>query len=284
LQTFPRRGSVIHVRFFDEQSRRPIGDFVIPNPNPGPHPTWTPETLPIARADRPPSVSLISLQSGIRGRKPVQPTSPGDPDYNRASFQIQENGKYTRDWEPVALTFSDATGNQADNLISRVRRNRDETSLDFENRLCPEESAWKLRFEFSRTARAHLAPNEYFDVRDVPVPAPNKKTGASREATVQGVRIRFDGVTGRDRHWFRPRVHATLLTPLGDHRLTVLATDQKGRTFAAYDSMNDGLSPRKRTEYGLYLNLPPDAKTLHLRIGVHRSRFFEFTARATPAS
>ncbi|HTE17605.1 MAG TPA: hypothetical protein VK689_04395 [Armatimonadota bacterium] len=283
LGAFPRRGRVIHVRFYDGQTRRPLSDFVIPNPDPGPHPTWTAEPLPAARADGPLSVSLTSLQSGIGWRDPDQPASPGDLGRARASFRIREHGEPTRDWEPVAVTLSDATGNRAENIDSRVRRKPEETSLDFDSSLSPDESAWKLRFEFSRTARAHLEPDEFVDVRNVPVPAPNQKTGTAREVTVQGVRLRFDGVTGRTPYWFRPRVHVTLLTPLGDRRLTVLVTDQKGRTFAAYDTLNDGLSPRKRTDYALYVNLPADAKILHLRIGVHRSRFFEFTARATPA-
>jgi hypothetical protein len=77
-------------------------------------------------------------------------------------------------------------------------------------------------------------------------------------------------------------VHVKLLDQLLDRRLTVLATDQMGRTFAAYDTLNDGLSPSKRQDYDLYLNLPPDARTLRLRIGIHRSRYFEFSVRPTP--
>jgi hypothetical protein len=77
-------------------------------------------------------------------------------------------------------------------------------------------------------------------------------------------------------YWYRPRVHFSLLDPLEGKRLTVVATRQKGRTFAAYDTLNDGLSPRLRQDYALYLNLPADARSLDLSIAVHRSRFVEF--------
>src|SRR5207245_1338800 len=49
LEAFPRRGKTVRVRFYDSAGYRPLAEFVAPNPDPGPHPTWTPEPFPITK-------------------------------------------------------------------------------------------------------------------------------------------------------------------------------------------------------------------------------------------
>src|SRR5439155_3467938 len=158
-------------------------EFIVPNPTPGPHPTWHGVKLPSTKRDGELSVSLTRLTVGsIRpGWLPV--TLRGVP-WTNASFRISEKGKPTGDWAPVGMTISDATGNILVPPGMWHQQGEGRARFSFYGRRLPEEQAWKLRVEFARTA--HFAPADLWTVRGLAVRGGRVTAATSRH----GVRLR----------------------------------------------------------------------------------------------
>src|SRR4029450_2874193 len=109
LPVFPRRGRKVILRLYDERRGGKIAEFSAPNPTPGPHPTWTPESFPITRREDDLAFSLTKL---ILNESYDEKAAPNYGLHYRAFFLIPRRDQSTREWAPVSVIISDATGNR----------------------------------------------------------------------------------------------------------------------------------------------------------------------------
>src|SRR5207249_9754854 len=92
------------------RQRSPVAEFVVPNPAPGPYPSWTPSPLPAARSMGPLVITLTELATGQEAPRRL-PLLDRERSWTHAAFRVVENGRPTDRWAPVGLTLADATGN-----------------------------------------------------------------------------------------------------------------------------------------------------------------------------
>jgi hypothetical protein len=288
LQPFPRRRRAFKLRF-DDVNGRPLAEFTVPNPAPGPHPRWTPSPLPITKRDGDLSVTLTRL---VRGEEAwMNPT-----------FLFRQNGKLTSEWETGEVTFSDATGNSAERWRCT---------------LCPYEPAWKLQTKLFRTARARFAPNELWTVRGVPVPKPGTASRLSGTGTLGGTTLDLlaiaaagtvsysngvptaqaspgpgqlagtrggsmssssttvNGVTREQLTVTMGLPHVAVAVPgiTADHRLTLRAVDDRGRQIISESGQGSF------NKLFLSLDIPPGSKSLDLTFAIHTCRRVEFVVK-----
>jgi hypothetical protein len=130
---FPRRGRKLTLRLMDGE--KPMAEFKIPNPCPGPHPVWKPQPMPVVVTNGPLELSLVNFDVA-RQR-------------TRCAFRVRERGQDTTAYLPVEFEISDATGNHWRPKVARPAEvtNGLITATLF-GALWPEEEAWKLRVEF----------------------------------------------------------------------------------------------------------------------------------------
>ena len=104
---FPRRGKEVHLRLLEDQTI--IAEFKIPNPAPGPYPTWTPSPLPTTSSKDGLEVTLAKFAAYQTSPE----ISAKHERYPRTEcvFTLRESGRATVDWTPVVTEVSDATGN-----------------------------------------------------------------------------------------------------------------------------------------------------------------------------
>ncbi|HTV75927.1 MAG TPA: hypothetical protein VMD57_02930, partial [Candidatus Baltobacteraceae bacterium] len=269
------------------------GQFVISNPARGPFPKWTPEALPDTQSDGDLDVTLTRLNYGasffnrgigVRGNDPM----------NKAVFAVfhtEQNGVVVTNWQPVQIETSDATGNKIqNNSWSNGRDENGDATMTYQWGLWPDEPAWKLRVEMSRTSGFN--DDELWSVSDVPVQPGrwqdlwnyggrnNRDTNSAfAETTLNGVHLEiFPAIQITDQNFGNGqkqggvRVTADPDLPEG-FRLTIKATDQQGHELQSWGPNGGG---------GNYVVQFPDirnAKTLNFTIALHKSRFVEFTVK-----
>ncbi len=138
VHAFPRRGRELRLELMEDDEK--LGQFRIPNPCPGPHPTWKAALVPITITNAPLEITLERFTSdGIRLR-------------TQCAFTVREHGRETTAWLPMRFEISDATGNHWYPAVSSPLK--DEKARLVKGRLLgalwAEEDAWKLRVEFRR--------------------------------------------------------------------------------------------------------------------------------------
>ncbi|HEX4341896.1 MAG TPA: hypothetical protein VH255_00805, partial [Verrucomicrobiae bacterium] len=172
LDAFPRRDSKFLMRFQTWGSRGQTinkGQFVISNPVRGPFPTWTPTALPATESDGDLDVTLTHLTFGVKGFNNGNGSQKG-PESKAvlAAFTMMQNGSPATNWAPVRIETSDATGNHNQNQSSSNQQGEDgEQTMTYQWGLWPNESAWKLRVEMSRSSS--FSDDEVWTVTDIPV-------------------------------------------------------------------------------------------------------------------
>jgi hypothetical protein len=285
LKTFPRRGRTVGVGLYDATGRQWIVRFDVPNPTPGPYPVWKGELLPVIRH----SGRLTCLLTGF-ARKELN-----DGPRWGATVQVTEDGKRTRDWEPVTLTVSDATGNS---LYAIVSGYRDQGKAWFRP-LCTHEAAWKLRVEFAPTFPVHRAPNFLWIVRNIRVPKPREYAESKAQATRQGIRLELEGVGGvGEKSWsfwvLRDTVSRKL--PWAWVSMPSLKESVRLTLVRVTDARRGDRAPREYSPSNLFgfrsdicrpdtancalnVRIPPGAKRIDLTFAVHRTRAVEFLVK-----
>ena len=171
MQTFPlvpRHGKTIGLRFLsdpkDGKGVTVIAEFRIPNPNPGPFPTWTPEPLPDVQRAGSVIATLTGFATGLSRAHPEQAARDNEPTITRLGLQLEEPGQTNCLWKPHGIEVSDATGNlwmPYSPASSAAGHAGDAYIMTFPHTLWPGEPAWKLRIELSRTNS--FAPEELSD-------------------------------------------------------------------------------------------------------------------------
>jgi hypothetical protein len=292
LDAFPRRQGKFYLRVL-EWSRQNVrqtvkNGFVISNPARGHFPAWLPDPLPNTQEDDDLSVTLNRLEFGAKTPYTRNPNAPNDP-MNKgvlAAFQIQQNGKTATNWQPAQVETSDATGNHIMGWCDSHWENDEEVTL-YQYGLWPDEPAWKLRFEFSRTSGFHA--DELWTVSNVPLESGHmqdfwnygraRTNSAFAETTLNGIRLKlFPARKFTEQPNMRGSIEGGLNVqtdlPLDGMRLTLVkATDDQGHEIKTMIWGWGG------NDYRFGLQELGSARSLNLTLALHRSRFVEFTAK-----
>jgi hypothetical protein len=292
LDAFPRRQGKFYLRIqeWNQQTGRQTvkNGFVISNPARGHFPAWLPEPLPNTQEDGDLSVTLNRLEFGAKTPYTRNPKAQNDP-MNKgvlAAFQIQQNGKTATNWQPAQVETSDVTGNHIQGWCNSHWTNDEEVTL-YQFGLWPDEPAWKLRFEFSRTSGFHA--DELWTVQNVPLEpgrmqdlwsyGRDRTNSAFAETTLNGIHLKlFPAKQLTDQRNMRGSIEGGLAVqtdlPLDGMRMTLVeVTDEQGHKIMP---MNWG---RGGNDYLFGLQKLGNAKSLNLTLALHRSRFVEFTAK-----
>ena len=295
LDAFPRRQGKFYLRVLEwnpQNGRQTIKNgFVISNPARGHFPAWFPDPLPNTQVDDDLSVTLTRLEFGAKSPFTRNPNAKNDP-MNKgvlAAFHIQQNGTTATNWQPARGETSDATGNHVTGWCNSHWEDDEEVTL-YQYGLWPDEPAWKLRFEFSRTSGFHA--DELWTVQYVPLEPGcqqdlwnfvrrDQTNSAFAETTLNGFHLKlFPAIKFTDQPNMRGAIEGGLVVqtdlPLDEMRLTLVnATDDQGHEIK---SMNWGWSDN---DYRFGLRELGSARSLNLTLALHRSRFVEFTAKPT---
>jgi hypothetical protein len=267
-EVFPRRGRRLKLRFSEEGASEPAAGLSILNPLFDDYPIWEPEPLPALRRRGPVSVTLLEM----RPRVVREGAGPSDVTYRDLVLDVRENGKPSPNWQPVGLEIEDATGNQVRHDTPAIA-DGDRWRFPYKSLLSERESAWKLKVEVARRARAPFPAGHQVTLGPFPAPRRGVVVPLGLDVTIAGERVRLVSLHDGDRQWRKPRLELERLSAWEGKRLTVLARDERGRDYAGYDWMGgQAVAPWEH----LQLNLAPEARRLWLTVAIQEGEFFEF--------
>jgi hypothetical protein len=265
LEVFPRRTRLFRLQVYGRDVQKPVAEFAVANPTPGPHPTWAPEPLPLRKRQGGLEVTLTALTTGLtlQDLRRGQPAVALDDRYvapnpamqrqswSRASFSLRDKGVATDRWQIAAVTVSDAAGNTlaytrndthrrvpGTTVVStlmgqeclRSRTDRTGRAWAAFPGLCTREAAWKLRATFARLPppEERLPPDLRWTVSGVAVPRPwTARTADGHPITGQGGAWKLQGVLGKGAFGTDPP-----LLKGANVRLIVTSTIGRGLTLA----------------------------------------------------
>jgi hypothetical protein len=289
LSAFPRRSATVGLRYFLSSGRNKpwsqVAEFSIPNPAPGKYPNWSPEPTPATKTDGGLTVTLQSLTSGLSKIDPTRPVATNEVAVTEAVLHVTQTGRTNHSWRPKEVQTSDATGNKWKPLPYQVKTTHtdDSDTFTFDGALWPGESAWKLRFEFSRDDE--YDPDEICAFSGIIVPGASQVIMLGDSTNVAGSELRLVAISGETAEqpgnlkWSTARKHTNLsirVEPLpSDRRLTLVRiTDETGRE-ATIRRQPDYRSPEQVYAF----KVPEGAKQLTATFALHKSCFVEFLAR-----
>lgn len=270
------------------------GQFVIANPTRGPFPKWTPDPLPSTQSDGDLNVTLTRLIYGVQGFQRGTGVSAKDPMSKAvlAAFRTEQNGVVMTNWQPYRIAMSDATGNQIQNTSWSNRRDKDEAVMVFQWGLWPDEPAWKLNVEMTRTSG--FKDDETWTVQNLPVKAGSQQdlynyarngptNAAFAETTLNGVHLQiFPAVQFTDQNLGNGQKMGGIRLQVDPEPETMQMrmgvgslTDEQGRNIQSWGPNGGGGSE------SIQIMDLRNAKTLNVTIAIHKSRFVEFTVKPT---
>ena len=308
LDAFPRRDRKMILRVAEWDNRGGMdmakGEFVVANPGPRSFPNWQSEAMPDTQSDGDLSVTLTKCTLGANGIRfgniKLPPKDPAQKSVSLA-FHAEQGGVDASNWEAVAIETSDATGNHTGmNNWSTSRDGNGNPTMTYQWGLWPEEKAWKLRVEMSRTSG--FSNDEVWAVSNVPLkkgdwnelwnynnnfPGGNRRASTNApvaETTLQGVHLKIypavqmDQGSGMGQTMGGFHIMASPDLPEGFRMSLVNATDENGHKLETF-----GFGPNGNGSGNYVFQLPDvrKAKSLNLTIAVHQSRFVEFTVKPT---
>jgi hypothetical protein len=303
LDAFPRRDRKMILRVADWGNGSGMhiakGEFVVSNPGPRSFPDWQPDPLPDTQSDGDLDVTLTKCAWVAQGFMFGNVTAPPGDSMRKAvavTFHFEQNGNIATNWQPVAIVTSDATGNHSSlNGWSSSHDDKGDPTMTYQWGLWPEEKAWKLRVEMSRSSGFNN--NEEWAVSNIPLKKGNwndlwnynmgrnhPTDSPVAETTLQGVHLKIFPAIETDQNFGMGQksggVHVTVKPdlPEGFRMSLVDLTDENGHKLPPTWGPNGSGN-------GNYIFQLPDirnAKSLNLTIVVHQSRFVEFTVKPTP--
>ncbi len=147
--------------------------FVVSNPARSSAAKWTADPLPDTQSDGDLDVTLNKLTANAPSPYYARSGIPKNDPAGKCvqiDFDIQQKGQSVTNWHPMQVETTDATGNHIKGWIYNDRqysRTGDPTAYFYQPGLWPDEPAWKLRVEFSRTSG--FSDDEIWAVTNVPV-------------------------------------------------------------------------------------------------------------------
>jgi len=290
---FPRHGSKIIFRLMQwgRNGQEDIpGQFAISNPDrERVSSSWPIQSLPDKQSDGDLDVTLDRVGYDDNAFFYGNNSEAGKSDLrNRGvvtQFRIEQNGEVATNWQAVQVETSDASGNHVKNNNSSIQRENGEPVFVYQWGLWPDEPAWKLHMEFSRTSG--FDPGEVWSVNEIPIEKGNVNTRWQRdpkaasvaEATFGNSVVKLMSVkkfpANQVQGWGLDSELVLVAAPdLDGYRITILKlTDEQGHEIPSF---NYGQSAG---QYHYGLRGLGDAKTVNAVIAIHRSRFFDFTIK-----
>jgi len=328
LDAFPRWEKEMIFRARPFYGPIAAGQIVVSNSVPESIAKWSPEQLPSTKSDGDFQVTLTNIIAGVPSpHKRGDPAPVKDPANQcvRMAFGFQQNGHSVTNWRPLMVQTSDATGNHVRNVISEYPQNgvyiypqarsvptgservlytlwrtlvpqvsgTPVMHMDgyfYRPGLWPDESPWKVRLEFLRTA--DFSAEEIFTATNLVV-----RTGTEEEAndewshgdsktnfihnvgTVNGVKLK---ILEPLQHPVAIQSGKKFITVLiygdpnpklqGMHLTLVEATDDQGQALWSF-------TPDWAGHYDLQFDVSRNIKSLNLKLALHKSRFVEFTVK-----
>lgn len=289
INPFPRRGKHLLVRPLEGlalEKRVPLAEFRIPNPDAGPHPTWTAPPLPVAQSRNDLTFKLTRLSTGLRMPGRSGPFQSDELPWSKATFRVEQAGRPTTNWYPASMVLSDPTSNRWEPRFATTDFTDTEMSRDLEGLLDADET-YRLQVRF--TNRDVVESRDQWALPAIPLPPPHASRPLRFVTTRNQLRIRVLEVLGPRAAVPnivspKPYPHVRLLVSpaaQSDGKVVLVrATDQRGRNIL--------LSPNSMAlgrDSSLYFRLAalPGVKALHLTFGIHRSYDVEFLARPVDA-
>jgi hypothetical protein len=306
LDAFPRRDRKIYLRVmnYGQRGQQAVkGQFVVSNPSRGSFETWFPDPLPNTQSDGDLDVTLNKLVANAPspyGRNGIAKNDPANKCV-QIDFDVQQKGQSVTNWRPVQVETTDATGNYVKGWINEYRQNGEKEGYFYQPGLWPDEPAWKVRLEFSRTSGFN--DDELWNVTDIPVRAgsqqdvwnfwgnrmnPGGANAAFAETTINGIHVKLFPViqyTDSNRgNGGNGKVVSVIFKTDPDAesagmRLTPLSvTDDQGRT------LNNQGASWGSGNFQYEFAEPRDIRSVNVTIALHKSRFVEFTVKPQKAS
>lgn len=302
LDAFPRRKSKVYLRMMSYGQRGQQvakGQFVISNPARGKtFSTWTPDSLPNTQSDGDLDVTLNKLMANAPSPYGGNGISKNDPASKcvQFDFDAQQKGQSVTNWRPVQVETTDVTGNYVKGWINDYRQNGEQAGYFYQPGLWPDEPAWKVRLEFSRTAGFN--DDELWGVTSIPVRAGSQQdvwnfwnnqmnsgrtNAAFAETIINGIHVKlFPAIQYTDPNQGNggnSKVVSVIFKTDPDvesagMRLTPLSvTDDQGR------KLNNQGSSWGGGNYQYEFPEPRNIQSVNITIALHKSRFVEFTAK-----
>jgi hypothetical protein len=304
---FPRRQGKFLVGVQEQSNNgQEMADqkFSISNPARRAFTKWAAEPLPATKEDDDLSVTLTKLVSGADTPYNRDQDNADDPVNKgvQAVFQVQRNGKTTDNWQPVSVETSDATGNFVSGFCN-TQWNGDEATTTYQWGLWPDETAWKVRFEFSQ--QSDFADDELWTVQNIPLQPGrqrdfntnqrNSQTNAVvAETELNGIHLKifpakqFTDVGQNNYLQGGLTIQADPALPAGMRMTLVKLTDDQTNdvTHMDYGTMTSraGTGAAATITYRYGLREIDGITNLNLTIALHKSRFIEFTAKPEQAA
>ena len=284
VAAFPRREQTMKLQFLKDYENQSGAEFEIPNPAPGPYPTWTAEPFPATK-------QVAGLSATLKNLNASQSTDVLHPPIVNilasGDLSISQNGKPAPEWEAARVSVSDATGNEVQ--WSGSGNSRGDINLVGRS-LCPEESAWKLRLELCRAPQSNFEPASVWTVQKVPIPSTDELIRLEDSTTLGGVTLKLLGVSGRGNvMWepgntmtaFEPLVRLGVSLPCDGVWVTLTVVDSKGQRY-----YRRGGSPSDRSADGIRIftfTLPKDPALgpIDLHFAIQRTIAVEFVVKPT---
>jgi len=286
---FPRRGKNVRLRVLSNEEI--FGEFEIPNPDPGPHPTWTAQPLPASAADRELEASLVKFRA-----RHIRETGRWADLFSRTEcvFTLRENAQTTVAWRPALFEISDATGNRwltgSDARFSGVEETNVRTA--FPGALWPGESAWKLRVEFRRVA--NFPATDLLRIPNIRIPAADQVEEPQTQYDHQGAAVELAFVIGPDvkeeetsRLNVERKKGCITIVLTGQQQILaqnkqlrfVGATDDLGRRVELAGSWGPETSSTSVIPFSFVFAPASGARELNLVVAISECRFLEFLAK-----
>ena len=305
FSAFPRRQGKFLVGVQEQSNNgQEMADqkFAVSNPARGSFTKWTAEPLPATKEDDDLSVTLTKLVFGADSPYNRDQDNADDPVNKgvQAVFQVQRNGKTADNWQPVSVETSDATGNQVSGFCN-TQWNGDEATTTYQWGLWPDETAWKVRFEFSQ--QSDFANNELWTVQNIPLqPSRQRDFNANlrnirtnavvAETDLNGVHLKifpakqFTDVGQNNYQQGGLMVQTDAALPEGVRMTLVKLTDDQTNDVGFFDNgmMRSTTGNATVTVYRFGLREIDGVTNLNLTLALHKSRYVEFTAKPEKAA
>jgi hypothetical protein len=300
LDAFPRWDGkmILRVISYGQRGQQASKEqFVVSNPAGRSYAKWATDPIPDTQSDGDLSVTLTKLVAGVQSPYNRGTGVARNDPLNKAvqlDFDLQQKGQSVTNWRPVRVETSDATGNDLTGWINPNYQNGQPVGYSYQYGLWPDEPAWKLRLEFSRTSG--FSDDEVWAVTNVPVRpgtqqdvqnawnsngnSSGRSNPAFAETTVNGIHLKlFPAIQYQDQNNGGgqsvsyslkadpdPEAQGMRLTPLK-------ISDDQGRELQNRGSSWGG------GNYQYQYSNARNVKALNLTIVIHKSRYVEFTVK-----